>query len=306
MRGRIMGEQQDLQRGDKVILVTGATGRQGGAVTARLLANGWTVRALTRSSSSRSAAALAEAGVQLAVGHPGDRASLKAAVDGVHGVFSVQPGTLGAVPVRYDTEIAWGRDIADVALAAGAAHLVFASVAGAERSEGVRAFEPKLRIEEHIRRIGAPATILRPVSFMENYADPAFGLGSGTLATPLAADVPEQLVALQDIGAFAAMAFDDPDTYLGLALDIVGDALTPVQIAQALSRAIGRHIPYVPVPINALGSQHAEFAEAVDFLNRNGGYGAELAPARELHRGLLTFDQWLTLHGTAMITALMP
>lgn len=290
---------------DKVVLVTGATGRQGGAVAARLLADGWTVRALTRSPHSPRAEELAAAGAQIAEGGPGDRAALGAAMTGVHGVFSVQPGALGAAPVPYDTEIAWGRAVADAALAAGAAHLVFSSVASAPRSEGVRAFEPKLRIERHLHRIGAPATILRPVSFMENYADPAFGLGSGALATPLAADVPEQLIAPADVGVFAALAFDDPGGYLGQAGDIAGDALTPPRIAQALSEALGCAVPYVPVPVEVVRARSAAYAEAVDFLNRNGGYGADLARARELHPGLVTFDGWLATGGAARVAALM-
>ncbi|MEV4116924.1 NmrA/HSCARG family protein [Nonomuraea sp. NPDC049695] len=291
---------------NKVILVTGATGRQGGAVAARLLADGWTVRALTRSPDSRQAKELAAAGAQIAQDRPGDRAALEAAMTGIQGVFSVQAGVLGASPVPYDAEVARGRLIADVALAAGAAHLVFSSVAGATLAEGVRAFEPKLRIEHHLQRIGAPATILRPASFMDNYADPAFGLGSGALATPLAADVPEQLIALADIGAFAALAFDDPTSYLGRAVDIAGDELTPPRIARALSTALGRDVPYVPIPVEVIQAQNATFAEAVDFLNRNGGYGADLARARVLHPGLLTFDRWLATGGAARIAALLP
>ncbi|WP_246005168.1 NmrA/HSCARG family protein [[Actinomadura] parvosata] len=301
-RAGIMAEHHH----NKVILVTGATGRQGGAVAYRLLADGWTVRALTRSPHSPPARELAAAGAQIAQDRPGDRATLEAAMAGVHGVFSVQAGVLGATPVPYDAEVARGRLIADVALAAGAAHLVYSSVAGAPRAGGVRVFEPKLRIEHHLRRIGAPATILRPASFMDNYADPSSGLASGTLATPFAAGVPEQLIALTDIGAFAALAFGDPEGYLGRAVDLAGDQLTPPQIARALSAALGRDIPYVPVPIEAVRAQNAAFAEAVGFLNRNGGYGADLARARELHPGLLTFDQWLTTGGAARIAALLP
>ncbi|WP_235014669.1 NmrA family NAD(P)-binding protein, partial [Parafrankia sp. Ea1.12] len=107
--------------------------------------------------------------------------------------------------------------MADAAAAARVPHLVYASVAGVERGGGGRAFASKRAIEEHIRRIDIPATILRPASFMENYADPAFGVQTGTLATPFAPDIPEQLIALDDIGAFVALAFTDPVRYLGRA-----------------------------------------------------------------------------------------
>jgi uncharacterized protein YbjT (DUF2867 family) len=292
------------QQRNKVILVTGATGNQGGAVARRLMGDGWTVRALTRAPSSPAARKLATAGAQIAAGTPADRSTLDAAMTGVYGVFSVQPGVLGTVPVAYDDEIAWGCGVADAASAADVTQLVFSSVAGAARAAEVAAFGTKLRIEQHIHRIGIPATILRPASFMENYADPAFGIGSGALATPLAGEIPEQLIALDDIGTFASLAFADPNTYLGRTVEIAGDELTPAQTARAVSKAINREIPYVPVPIEAVRTQNKQFADAADFLNHNGGYRADLAAARELHPGLLTFDDWLTAGGAAAITGL--
>jgi uncharacterized protein YbjT (DUF2867 family) len=186
----------------------------------------------------------------------------------------------------------------------GAAQLVYMSVAGAERSAGVRAFNSKREIEEHIRRLGIPATILRPVSFMDNYADPAFGVQTGSLASPFAPDVPEQLIALDDIGTFIAIAFSDPAKYLGNAIAIAGDELRPPQTAEALSRATGRHIPYVQIPVEAVREQGNDLADAVSFLNDKGGYGADIRAARALHPGLMTFSTWLGRHGRAKLAEL--
>jgi uncharacterized protein YbjT (DUF2867 family) len=168
-------------------------------------------------------------------------------------VFSVQRGALGVPPVSYEDEVRRGVNVVDAAMGARLRHLVYTSVAGVERGRIVRAFASKWEIEEHIRRTGFPATILRPVSFMENYADPAFGVQTGTLATPFAPGVPEQLIALDDIGAFVARAFGNPADYLGKAIGIAGDELRSQHIAEALGRATRRHIPYAPVPLTRFG-----------------------------------------------------
>ncbi|EIV96185.1 NmrA/HSCARG family protein [Frankia sp. QA3] len=286
---------------EKIILVTGATGNQGGAAALRLLADGWRVRALTRAPAGPAATALAIAGAEIIAGGPADRAFLDGAVAGVHGVFSVQPSPLAPDPVTPQEEARWGRNVADAARAAGVEHLVYASVAGIERSRHLRAFQAKWQIEEHIREIGVPFTILRPASFMENYVNPAFGVQSGTLATALHPDTPEQLIALEDIGTFTALAFGEPDEHLGRTIALAGDELTPPQLAAALGQAVGREIPYTQIPVEAVRSQSSDSADALEFLNAGGGYGVSIPEARKLHPGLMDFDTWLDRHGRARL-----
>ena len=157
--------------------------------------------------------------------------------------------------MRFEDEVRRGRNVVDAAAAAGAEHLVYASVAGADRATGAAAFDSKREIEQYIRRSGMPATILRPVSFMDNYADPAFRIQTGALVTPLALSVPEQMIALADIGAFVAIA---------------GDELTPPQTAQALSQATGQHIRHVQIPVEAVRQHNSDLADAVSYLNSHG------------------------------------
>jgi uncharacterized protein YbjT (DUF2867 family) len=87
---------------------------------------------------------------------------------------------------------------------------------------------------------------------MENYAGPGFGVQNGTLAEATNPDVPVKLIAVDDIGAFVRLAFNDPETFLGKTLEIAGDALTPTQIAEAIARATGRSVRYVHIPIDAV------------------------------------------------------
>ncbi len=147
---------------NKIILVTGATGTQGGATTRHLLANGWQVRALTRDVTKPAAQELKDAGAEVIQGDFSDQTSLTDALDGVYGAFSVQ------LPHDLALEVEYGKRMADFAKSAGVEHFVYSSVGGAERETGIPHFESKRRIEEHIEALGIPYTILRPVYFMEN------------------------------------------------------------------------------------------------------------------------------------------
>jgi uncharacterized protein YbjT (DUF2867 family) len=287
---------------DKIILVTGATGKQGGATASALLTDGWQVRALVRDPDAAPARALADAGAELVTGDLADRASLDAATSGAHGVFSVQP-TPGApnqpADFRPEDEVTQGNNVAEAAYAAGVAHLVYTSVIGADRPTGMPNVDSKLAIEQRIRELGVPATILRPVSFMENYTTP-YGLPGGALATGIRADVSQRLIAVRDVGAFAALAFGNPDEYLGKALDIAGDQLTPPQIAAAITRATGRDVRYVELPPESWGRA----ARAYDLVNKT-RYELDIPALRALHPGLLDFDTWLAGEGSARIETLL-
>lgn len=286
-------------------MVMGATGLQGRAVTSKLLADGWRVRAVTRDPDT----ARAHPGAELVRAEMDDLASLVAAAEGAHGLFSVQP-TAGSpgTPAGFtaEDEVRWGRNVADAAHAAGVRHLVYASLAGAGRHNTEhlpRNTISKWRIEQHINRLGVPATFLRPVSFMENYTG-SYHLHDGTVATAFAADVPQQIMAVEDVGAFAALAFANPGDWIGRAVDLAGDELTPVQIAAAISEAIGRPLPYVEIPIEVIARAGEDFAYAYTWLNER-GYRADVAFTRALHPGLMDLRTWLERTGAAEIAAFL-
>jgi len=149
----------------RLILVTGATGRQGGAVIRHLLPHGWKLRALTRQVQGAAVQQLLDQGVEIAKGDLQDPASLIGATRGCYGVYSVQDFW----SVGVTREVQQGKNIADAAKAAGVRHFVFSSVGGAERHSGVDHFESKWEIEKYLRQLALPATILRPAGLMENY-----------------------------------------------------------------------------------------------------------------------------------------
>ncbi|UGQ11396.1 NmrA/HSCARG family protein [Yinghuangia sp. ASG 101] len=291
------------------VLVTGATGLQGGATARQLLAAGARVRALARDPHAPRARALAQAGAEVVRGDMDDRASLDAAMRGAHGVFSVQPtiGYPGTPPgFTIEDEIRLGVNVADAANDAGIRHLVYASVGGAERSPGIRRWESKWRIEEHIRSLGLPATILRPVRFMENHSHPTTGVREGVLSDVVKPDVPVQLIAATDIGAFAALAFTDPDRYVGRALEIAGDELTFPQIVAAIGLATATAVTYRAIPREALTGADPDARAGYDFANHRGGWQADIPELRKLHPDLMDFDTWLRTEGRAQFTSRGP
>jgi len=282
-----------VRKGER-ILVTGATGQQGGAAARKLLAGGWQVRALVRDGSSAPAQALAAAGAELFVGDLENRTSLDAAAKGVYGVFSVQPAD--------DGELRRGKNVAAAAQVASVRHLVYMSTGGAEGQSRIRTLA-KWELEQHVRALGVPWTILRPAGFMEEIAGPRFGLQSGRFATAVKPEATIPLIGVEDIGAFAALSFAHPETYVGRVLELAGDVLTPPQIAAAFSRATGRVIAYVQIPLEVLRQKNAEAAKVFAWVN-DGGYAVDPSALRALHPGLMRFDTWLDRVGKAKLEAL--
>lgn len=284
---------------DKTVLVTGATGNQGGATARRLLAGGWRVRALVRDETAPAAVALAAVGAELVSGDLDDRASLDAAVRGAYGVYSVQSAN--------DNEIVQGKNIADAATAAGVRHLVYSSVGGMESQNRFyleRGWGPidKWQIEQHIHELGIPATILRPAGFMEDFTSPARFFRNGSLNVPWHDDLVMQLIAIEDIGAFAALAFAEPDTYLNMTVELAGDRLTAPRIAAALGRAAGRPIPHAQIPIDVLWEHAPEVAKVMTWANET-YYTVDLAPVQAALPDIMDFPTWLERSGRTHLMA---
>ncbi|RAY12941.1 NmrA/HSCARG family protein [Actinomadura craniellae] len=277
----------------ETILVTGATGGQGGAVARRLLDDGWAVRALVRDPDKQGAKDVKALGAELVTGDLDDLDSLRAAAQGVHGVFSVQPADL-ADP-HPGVEVLRGKNVADAAKATNVAHLVYSSVGAAGCESGVAHFESKEEIEAHIDAIGVPATVLRPVFFMENwlYMVPKAENGERVGSIALDADTSLQMIALVDIGRIAADAFDKPADFIGKKIEIAGDELTARQIAEVFTKVDSIPTRFERQPIEELRVEAEEVANMFDWFNEK-GYQADIAMLRERYPELLTLETWLS------------
>jgi uncharacterized protein YbjT (DUF2867 family) len=206
----------------KLVLVAGATGKQGGACVEALLKRGHRVRALTRNPASQAANRLREWGVEIAVGDFTDRDSLVRAARGADAVYAMStPYEQGA-----EQEIAQGITITDAARAARIAHFVYSSVASANRGTGIEQFDGKYEVERHLQGPGVPYTVVTPVFFMENLLQPWTlpSLRQGKLAMALPKGRSLQQIAVAEIGAFVAVVIERSDAVFGRRFDIAGGA----------------------------------------------------------------------------------
>ncbi len=277
-----------MSRSDRVVLVAGATGRQGGAVARHLLRAGWQVRAMTRKPDQPPAQALADLGAEVVYGDMDRPETLPPLLAGAYGVFGVQ----NFWEVGYEREVAEGKALADAAAAAGVQHFVYSSVGSANRETGLPHFESKWLIEQYLATLGLPYTIFRPVFFMDNLLGSREGILAGRWDFGLPPEVPLQMVALDDIGGFVALAFDRREEWLGRATDLAGDELTGPQACAKLSATLGREVAYNPIPIPEIAKQNAEWAQMLQWFV-DYGYEADISALRALYPPLHDFDAWL-------------
>ncbi len=284
----------------KTILVTGATGAQGGATVNALLERGHNVIAVTRNPNSDAAKALSAKGVDVRQGDYTDPAAITRAAQEADSAFAVST----SFEVGASAEIDQGKTLVNALHAAGIGHIVFSSVGGADKNTGIAHFDGKYEIEKHLASLSTPSTVLAPVYFMENLLAP-WGLPAlkqGTFSAGLPADRVLQQVAVKNIGDFAAALIARGEAVFGKRYDFAGDELTNEAAAAQISQAAGRTITYQGFPAEGLREQSADMADMFTWFN-DVGYAADIAA---LHSNFpdvswLTYADWLTLHDWSIL-----
>ena len=273
---------------DRTILITGVTGQQGGAVAHALQGAGFHLRGLTRKPESERAAALARQGIEIVKGDLDDEATLRRALAGAWGVFSVQnTGEAGV-----EREEVQGKRLATLSREAGVEHYVYTSVGSADKQTGVPHFDNKWRIEETVRGLRFPShMILRPVFFMENLIAP-FSLQGSTLAWALRPDTKLQMIAVDDIGWFGARAFTHAAALNRREIDLAGDVRTMPDAAEIVTEALGRPIKFAQTPIEGVRQYSKEMATMLEWFE-SVGYSVDIAGLeREFGRTLTKLPDW--------------
>jgi uncharacterized protein YbjT (DUF2867 family) len=258
-----------MKKGRDAILITGATGQQGGATARALLAAGHKVVAMTRNPSSPKAKELAALGAELVQADLDDEVSLRSALEGKWGVFAVQNTWEAGV----EGEEEQGKRLAHLAKEAGVQHFVYASVGSAGQATSIPHFDNKYRIEETVRELGFPSyVILRPSFFMENLTSPFFkpGIDDGAVAIAVLPKTQIQMVAVEDIAEYGKMAFEQHEQLNGQAIDFAGDEMTPLQLATTLSEVTGRDIKHFQVPIEQVREFSDDFAIMLEWFDAVG------------------------------------
>jgi uncharacterized protein YbjT (DUF2867 family) len=280
----------------KTVLVAGATGGQGGAVARTLLGRGHTVHALTRKPGSDAAAGLLEFGALPVRGDFDDPASLAAALAPggrpVDALFAMSTPFDGGA----EAEARQGRALVDAAARAGVGHVVYSSVASADRRTGVPHFDSKYAVEQHLAALGVPWTVLGPVQFLDGVAGGwTRGLvAAGKFVLPLDGARPLQVVALADLGRVAARVIERPAAFAGRRIDVAADELTPARMAQFLAAASGHPVRHDAADLAAFGvDAESASAKQMRWLSEV-GYRADLAALRAEFPDIawITFADW--------------
>ncbi|QSQ23753.1 NmrA family NAD(P)-binding protein [Pyxidicoccus parkwayensis] len=290
------------------VLVTAATGRQGGATARALLADGKSsVRVMVRNPKAPAARAFAVAGAEVVVGDLDEPASLRAACAGVRAVFSMQSPIVSATGVDYSKERQQGRNLVEAALAEGVETFVHTATSGVGDHRNVEGWaegrwkahedywENKLATCDLVRTAGFKHwTLILPSTFMDHaMLDPAGFVDGRQLLTVVRTDRPIALIAPEDIGKSAAAAINDPATFNGVTLQLAGDVLTLPQIAEVLSRLDGKE--YVvrsgTVEEAVAAGLHPGVARGMTYMNVSPVL-ARPEIARSYGLSLMSFETW--------------
>ena len=276
----------------KFVLVTGATGNQGGSVVQALLARGHRVRGLTRNAASPAAEGLRQQGVEVVVGDFTDQDSLVRAAEGVDAVYTMTTPFEQGVKI----ETAQGITITNAAKTARIGHLVYSSVADADKATGIPHFDSKYEVEKHIVASGIPHTIIAPTYFMDNLMLPWTlpGLREGKLALGMPGTRALQQISVTDIGAFAAAVIERGNAVSGQRFDIAGDELAGEEMVAILSRVTGQNIRYEGFPADMLRTQNEDLALMYEWFDHT-GYSADIAGLRRdfPEVGWHDFETWV-------------
>ncbi|KAI9748519.1 MAG: hypothetical protein M4579_007203 [Chaenotheca gracillima] len=287
------------------LLITGATGKQGGAVIDALLATPPTnspieIYAVTRTKTSPSAARLVSKSPLITIieGDLDNPSLIFSQTPTIHAVFSVQANT--------DAEETQGKSLIDTSILHGVRHIVYSSGdrGGPTRSATdpttVKNFAAKYRIEKHLEtRCAAAAatyTILRPVTFYENLTPDVHGKGFARMWEQMGTEKRLQMVSTRDIGWFGARALlaSDSQAEPGAVITLAGDELTQAEAAACFKDVVGKPMPLAPCLLGSalklalrdtVGDMFRWFAEV--------GYGADVHECRKVHPEMQDFRTWL-------------
>ncbi len=278
----------------RMIVVTGATGLQGSAVTRQLLKANWKVRALTRNPGSKPAQALKALGAEVVQGDMADVESLRAICKGAYGLYNVQnPYICG-----LEGEVRQGKNVADVAKEMHIAHLVYGSAGIGRRGTTIPSWETKLEIEDAMKALGLPLTILRPMAFMELMTHKKFFPAAAIwhiMPTLMGASRPVGWLCTDDLGAIVATMFAFPQKYVGKELSLASDVQSLEQCRSIYREVMGKNPARFPMPIRLFerfGLVGKDLTTMWRWL-RTATFDLDTALTRTILPGARTVRQWL-------------
>lgn len=282
---------------EKTIFVTGATGNQGGAVVRNLLAKGFNVKALTRNTSSAKAKMLQDKNVFLVKGDLSDATTYAKQLEGVDGVFALITFDDG-----IDKEIKRSIALADAAKQYRVPHFVYSSVIGSDAHTGIPHWESKFVIENHIKSIGLPYTIIRPSSLYENFLIPQVKsrVLKGKLITPAAKETVQQFISAEDVGKISAAIFENPAIHLNKTIVLAAEQMNMEEVAASFSEVMKRKISYGKLPpLLTRLFMGSDLYKMFHWINTHDAiFLKDLEGFKREHPDLLSLKEWIKQHFT--------
>lgn len=291
---------------NKLTLVVGGTGTQGGAVARELVSRGKKVRILTRNPASEPAVKMAALGAEVVQGDMAWPESLRPALENVTAVFSAQY----ADPADPSVEMNNARNLVNAAREAGVTQVIHTSAAGTnvfpkwERFADISWYlDHKYAVEELFRNGGFRYwTVLHPCWFMENFTLPLSGLmapqlKAGKLYGTVAPDALIKMNSGEDTARLAALAFENPEKFNGRELNVASDELSWAEVAATLSEVTGKKVTYQQVSRQEaveLGMLEGTL-KAMEWIAET-GYGFDVQETAQHGVPLKRFAQWADEH----------
>jgi len=276
----------------KKVLVTGVTGKQGGAVARNLINKNVEVFGLSRNTGTAGAKELKELGIQVLEGNLDEISSYRSYLENIDTVFFVQ-----AMEQGYDNEVKQGKMFIQAVVEQGIKHLVYSSVLGADLNTGVPHFDSKNELEKFIKQNGITYTILRPASFNENFLNPEITkrILKGKLVMPLHKNVIQQFVSTNDIGKITTQVINNPDTYKNKTISIATDEKQMHEVADIFSQVLNKKITYNKLPgIITRLVMGKNLYKMFSYMNKNNFKAVEDIDAlKKEFSGLGNLNQWI-------------
>jgi uncharacterized protein YbjT (DUF2867 family) len=230
----------------KIIVVFGATGRQGREVVRHLIRDGWRVKGMTRTPESKKAAAVRALGAELVPADLDDTTTLESAFQGAYGVYTMQPPILG----KPENEIQQGKNVALAAQKMKVQHVVYGSAGPEKVKTGIAQWDTKLEVKQAMMSLGLPLTILRPLAFMELMTDSSYYPNAIWYIWPkiTGGDIKIPWISVQDVGAIAAKAFAHPAEFIGKDFVLSADVQSLDEFRAIYKEARGKYPSRFPMP----------------------------------------------------------
>ncbi|MBO0928635.1 NmrA/HSCARG family protein [Staphylococcus sp. 30400_3112M30941] len=265
----------------KEILVIGATGKQGNAVVKQLLENGWHVCALTRNKSNHKLSEIEHPHLTIVEGDLSNRVSLKSAMKGKYGLYSIQP----IIKDDIDEELRQGTMLIEVAEEEKIQHIVYSTAGGVNRNRTGPHFETLAEIENRLMASNVNATIIKPSFFMDNFLRIA-NVEEDRITLPefIQPNIKFTMISAKDIAKIAAYLFEHPNQFNHKSLEIGSDELTLTEVAKIFSKVTGK--PTVIEGEFVSGTAERQWLEEK-------GYEVDFELMSEINPTKLSLNMWL-------------